>query len=264
MISEVNFGTVDSRSMEIAEFLGVSDDYAYTRLGLGFLELHSHVNNDFRRYDPKDDKELLDWYRNTEAYIWELTAYHLDSGYNYVGMCHGIAQRLANERPGGSVLCLGDGVGDLTIVLRHCGLDPVYHDLASSRTAEFAQFRFEQVPWIERYPTLLSDGWSFPQRNKQKFDAVVSLDFLEHVTDVPAWASAIYNTLVPGGLFCAQNAFACGSGPTGSIPMHLSRNDIYEHQWDSLLASLGFVQQSSNWYRKEGVMSKATFAQQVT
>jgi hypothetical protein len=60
----------------------------------------------------------------------------------------------------------------------------------------------------------------------------------------------IYAALRPGGWLMCQNAFACGSGPDGSIPMHLARNDRFEKDWDPLLLSIGFVQESSNWYRK--------------
>jgi predicted methyltransferase len=73
---------------------------------------------------------------------------------------------------------------------------------------------------------------------------------LEHVPNVEAWVSAIFAALKPGGLFCAQNAFACGSGPDGSIPMHLAVNDRFEHDWDPLLTAVGFEQISSNWYRR--------------
>ena len=92
-------------------------------------------------------------------------------------------------------------------------------------------------------------GWE-PLLVSESFDAVVSLDFLEHVTDVPTWTRAIHESLNPGGIFVAQNAFNCGSGPDGSIPMHLERNDRFEKDWDSLLASSGFEQLGPQWYKK--------------
>jgi hypothetical protein len=80
--------------------------------------------------------------------------------------------------------------------------------------------------------------------------AVISLDFLEHVVNVETWVQEIYKELEPGGLFFAQNAFACGSGPDGSIPCHLQINDRFVNDWEPLLARVGFEQLSSNWYRK--------------
>jgi cyclopropane fatty-acyl-phospholipid synthase-like methyltransferase len=143
------------------------------------------------------------------------------------------------------VLCLGDGIGDLTLALRRAGINATYHDLAGSRTADFAHFRFYMHGF--EGPSEMTDGWS-PQFS-EGYDCVISLDFLEHVTDVPSWAVAVRRALRPGGLFCAQNAFAIGSGANGSIPMHLDRNDRYEKEWDPMLAGLGFSQLAPQWYQ---------------
>lgn len=234
------------RAQEIAEFLGIPTEQAIHRLQLGFGFNHQAVNDDWRRANPRTDEQILDWYRTTEAYIWELSAYHIDPGFNYAGQMLGIGEAL--EAKGvHSVLCLGDGIGDLTMHLRRRNFGAVYHDLADSRTCEFARFRHgkHHVPF-EYFTTA---GWE-PDFGEGEFDAVVSLDFLEHVTDVPAWVEAIQRTLKPGGYLCAQNAFNCGSGPNGSIPCHLERNDRFEKDWDPMLAQMQFVQESSNWYRK--------------
>ena len=237
---------LSQRAKEIALFLGINEDQAHSKLSRGFGALHGEVAADFRRDNPQGDAELLDWYRRTEAYIWELSAYHADPGFNYSGMCQGVAERL---KAAGChrVLCLGDGVGDLTLRLRRAGFEAVYHDLAGSRTAEFAQMR-ARMYLDEAFEECMTSSWA-PELPAGEFDAIISLDFLEHVTDVPAWTLAIGAGLKPGGLFCAQNAFGCGSGPDGSIPMHLARNDRFEKDWDPHLASIGFVQESSNWYR---------------
>lgn len=236
------------RAREIALFLGKREDECLARLSEGFEVLHPAVAADFRSANPQGDEELLDWYRKTEAYIWELSAYHCDPRFNYMGMCKGVSERLKTEFPGGRVLCLGDGIGDLSMQLARDGFESVYHDLAGSRTAAFARFR----RWAYMPPNsigeLLTDGWEPPKAHA--YDAVVSFDYLEHCVGVPKWTQAIYDALKPGGLFMCQNAFNCGSGPQGSIPMHLTENDRYEKEWDDLCASIGFVQESSNWYRK--------------
>jgi SAM-dependent methyltransferase len=236
--------TLIDRAREIATFLGLPESAAIEKLSRGFHPLHADVAADFRRCSPKTDDELLGWYRTTDAYIWELSAYHLDPGFNYSGQCQGIAQHLKTAGVQ-TVLSLGDGIGDLSLSLHRAGFHAEYHDLAESRTAEFASFRFGRARAPFRY--MLTQGWE-PELPEGEYDAVVSLDFLEHVTDVPAWVAAIKAALKPGGLFCAQNAFNCGSGENGSIPCHLARNDKYETEWTPLLTSLGFSQQSSNWY----------------
>jgi dTDP-4-dehydrorhamnose reductase len=236
------------RAVELALFFGISLAVAREHLDRGFGMLHNEVTADFNASGShKTEAELLDWYRSTEAYIWELSAYHEDAGFNYSGMCRGIAERLASAGVK-KVLCLGDGIGDLTLSLDRAGFDATYHDLTGSRTAEYAAFRF----WRHTgrgMAASLSETFE-PSLAPESYDAVVSLDFLEHVTNVPDWAAAIRQALKPGAMFCAQNAFAIGSGADGSMPMHLAVNDRFEKDWDPLLSDLGFVQESSNWYRK--------------
>ncbi len=255
-----------TRAQEIAAFLGIPEADAAKRIAKGFGYQHQRVNDDFRRCNPRTDEELLNWYRTTEEYIWELSAYHADEGFNYSGMCGGIITRLKNEGAQ-RVLCLGDGIGDLTLAFAESGYATgprpmscpavIYHDLADSKTAEFAKARIMAA--TGEFIGSLSSGFE-PSLGTDLYDAIVSLDFLEHVTDVPAWCRAIHAALKPGGLFCAQNAFDCGSGNDGAIPCHLSVNDKYAHAaphtngralWDHLLIEeLGFDQLGPNWYRK--------------
>lgn len=237
------------RAREIAFFLGKTEAYSWDRLSCGFHAAHAEVAADFRRANPCDDEALLDWYRTTESYIWELSAYHCESGFNYAGMCSGIAERLT-AAGAARVLCLGDGIGDLTLALARKGLKPVYHDLAGSRTAGFAEFRFRAR--LGRAPELVetSDWSADPLRAAGPYEAVVSLDFLEHVTEVKEWARAIRDVLQPSGWLMAQNAFGIGSGPDGSIPCHLSRNDRYETEWGKLMSSLQMAPDGSNWWRR--------------
>ena len=238
-------------AIELALFCGMQLDASLDKLAQGFGPLHNEVTADFNASKPVTDQELLDWYRKTETYIWELTAYHNDPGFNYSGMCEGLITRLKGEGMK-RILVLGDGIGTFSIKANEAGLDPTYHDLEGSCTAEFAMFRFwRQGLAMPAYLTSTFNPGAIGASDLVcGFDAVVSLDFLEHVTNVEAWARAAYAALRPGGLLVAQNAFGMGSGPNGAMPMHLEVNDRFEKDWDPLLFSLGFVQESSNWYRK--------------
>jgi SAM-dependent methyltransferase len=235
----------------IAEFFNIPPAEAQAKLALGFHAMHKRVAEDFRRAAPKTDEELLEWYRQTEAYIWELTAYHGDPGFNYAGMCRGIAEHLDRlDKP--RVLCLGDGVGDLTLTLWHHGLQPTYHDLQGSKTAEFAIFKLTRVidgPGRDSLRFHMTQDWE-PTFPELAYDAVVALDFLEHLPDVEAWCRAIYRSLVSGGETCFQNAFSIGSGSEGSIPCHLSTNDHWTEDWEPLMRTIGFVKQPSGWWAK--------------
>lgn len=240
---------IEELATEISLYLGLPRASALVRLQSGFGTLHNAVTEDFKRANPRTDDELLAWYRATEAYIWELAAYHCDGGFNYAGMCKGIADRLKQIPGCPRVLVLGDGIGTMTIALKQAGIDATYHDLAGSKTAGFAALRY----WRrigEMMPQLLTAGWAPELGPPAQFDAVVSADFFEHVTDVPAWTAAAQSVLKPGGVMLAQNAFAIGSGDHGSMPMHLARNDRYESEWRGLLLGSGWSDAQGNWWAK--------------
>lgn len=252
------FSMSDDRAVELAMFFGCGFEAAQARLGLGFGPNHTAVAGDWRASNPGTDDEILSWYKLTSAYCWELSAYHADPGFNYSGMCRGITEHLkAHEKH--RVLCLGDGIGDMTLALAEAGLDAVYHDLQGSRTQEFAFFRF--VRRNAKVKVLCTSTFEPPRLDEQMepFEAIIAHDFFEHVINVEDWARAVFDMLRPGGLFLAQNAFAIGDPDHGgSIPMHLARNNKYADDdgsgragWDTLLDEIGFERTGEgNWRRK--------------
>ncbi len=236
------------RARELSIFTGAPETECAKRLALGFGILHNEVTADFHHFAPKNDHDLLEWYRNTDAYLWELSAYHADQGFSYDIMCGNVSEAL-KAHGANQVMCLGDGIGDMTLRLMKDGLAAVYHDLGGSRTAKFAIARIWM--YLGKTPAAcMNPLWEPPIVKPDSLDAICAFDFLEHMTDVPAWVKMIHTSLRPGGLLFAQNAFACGSGDDGPMPMHLARNDRFEKDWDPMLAEMGFVQMSSNWYRK--------------
>ena len=242
---------IETQANYISEFLKVSLDKAKQRLGLGFHANHHMVAEDFTNAntDVSDPDSLLSWYRNTDSYIWELSSYHLDDGFNYKGMCEGISLGLSNAGKK-DILSIGDGIGTLSIRMAQEGLNTTYHDLEGGKTAGFAQHIFGKNPEL-KINTLFTDNF-IPKLGTKSFDAVVALDFLEHVVNVEEWVMAIFKCLKKDGVFIAQNAFAIGDLEHGnSIPMHLSVNNKYETEWSPMMHRIGFVlHDNQQWWIK--------------
>jgi 2-polyprenyl-3-methyl-5-hydroxy-6-metoxy-1,4-benzoquinol methylase len=242
---------LETQANNISEFLGVPLNKAKDRLALGFHANHHMVAEDFisTNTNVDDPDSLLNWYRNTDTYIWELSSYHLDEGFNYKGMCEGISLGLFHAGKK-DVLSIGDGIGTLSLRMAEQGLNTTYHDLEGSKTAGFAQHRFNKNPDLN-IETLFTDSFA-PKIGTNKFDGVVALDFLEHVVNVDEWALAIFKCLKKNGVFIPNNAFGIGDAEHGnSIPMHLSINNKYEWEWDPMLLEIGFVRhENGQWWVK--------------
>jgi SAM-dependent methyltransferase len=242
---------LETQAASIAGFLKVPVAKAKERLSLGFHANHHMVAEDFinNNTNVDDPDSLLNWYKKTDAYIWELSSYHLDEGFNYKGMCEGITLGLFHSGVK-DVLSIGDGIGTLSIRLAEQGLNTTYHDLEGSKTAGFAQHRFSEKEEL-KINTIFTDTF-VPKLGVKAFDAVVALDFLEHVVNVEEWAQAIFRCLKNGGFFIPNNAFGIGDAEHGnSIPMHLSINNKYEWEWDPMLVRLGFVRhENGQWWVK--------------
>jgi hypothetical protein len=242
---------IDNQAELISGFLGISLKDAKDRLSLGFHANHHEVAKDFidNSTNVDDPNSLLNWYRTTDSYIWELSAYHLEEGFNYKGMCEGISLGLFHSGKK-NVLSIGDGIGTLSLRMAEQGIKTTYHDLENSKTANFAQYRFSKRPDLD-IKTLFTDSFA-PTIGSNKFDGVVALDFLEHVVNVDEWALAIFNCLKKNGVFIPNNAFGIGDAEHGnSIPMHLAINNKYEWEWDPMLVRIGFVRhENGQWWVK--------------
>lgn len=271
----LDYWSATDRAKELALYFGMNEGQAQTELLRGFGHHHAEVAKDFRAAQHKaradasrglspgsgwDHMQLLQWYKMTDKYCWELTAYHLDVGFNYRGMCDGIRDYcLAHKLK--RVLVLGDGVGDLTMILHDAGLEPIYHDLLASVTARFALFRLGRRygAMTPQPAVLLTDAWRpwHPSGalgstvQPGSVDAVLALDYFEHLPNVEAWVRWVYEVLKPGGVMLAQNAFGIGDDEhEGSIPMHLVENNQYVEGWNPLLDQIGFLAPEGGWRQK--------------
>lgn len=236
-----------TRADEIAEFLNLPLADVVDRLEKGFHHNHALVAEGFRKVPHTTEAELLDYYRNTEDYIFELSTFHMDEGFNYRGFCEGFVG-MFRAHQAKDILVLGDGIGDLSLALHGAGFNVTYHDLEGSRTSEYAQFRAWRAFGNDVPKCLWTEGFH-PEFGRAEWDGICATDYLEHMPNVEEWVEAIVRGLRPGGLLGAQNAFNCGSGEDGSIPCHLSENDKWEHEWAPFMGSQGFHQIADIWWQ---------------
>lgn len=243
------------RCKELSEFFGMSLEDVKTFLNKGFFPHHANVAIDWNKYNPVKEDEITAWYSNTDTYIWELTTYHLkefEFGPYFGNVMLTVKNIINRYSPGFRCIDLGGGIGDLAIYLAMEGKDVTYYDIPG-RTMDFAKFHYNywknfsnklNVRFVESngFPESMGDG---------EYDTIIGTDFFEHLVDVEGYVKKCHELLKDSGILIAYNAFGEGSPNKGnSIPMHLSVNDKYVNEWNSLLDKIGFEKIENNVYKR--------------
>lgn len=251
----MNILNKDVRYKQLAQFFNISEDEAKLQLDKGFIYWHTKIAEDWNKYDTGTIQSIVDWYAQTEMYIWELSTYHLDYppfGKHFEGMCKTINDHMSTYRgPGSAVMSLGEGIGDLAIYLTNIGWKMNYYDIPG-RTMDFAKFNYSY--WQKIIPNLNINFIESDGRSESligKYDIIIATDFFEHLPCVEDYLNKCYEILLPNGILIAYNAFGQGSPSRGnSIPQHLDCNNMYIDLFDNIMAKLGFKQLCSNVYKK--------------
>jgi hypothetical protein len=240
--------TVYQRSCELSLFEGKRQADCQDQLLRGFQQLHREVANEWRELNPQTDGEILERYHNTDAFLYELSASRFDADFNCTGAYQEIARALKAKGCTRAVLCLDDGIGDLTLYLLRAGIPAIYHGWKGSKTAAFAEMRIQMYTGFVE--TALTSGW-VPETPQSDLAAIISLGFVERVADVHSWLSAIFAAIRPGGWFYAQSVLGIGAGTRELLPIRFPRNDRSAEDYLAMMAGIGFVREgTSNWWRK--------------
>ena len=234
---------------DISEFLKVEKLFVEHLLPLsGFSAeclAHRRVAEQWNNLNPKTEEEIFTFYKTTDAYIYELSLYHLTSPC-YENLCKSILS-IAKEFNCNKVVDLGGGIGTLSMFLSLKGLDVTYYDV-KGLTSDFAEFRFKKhCPNVRiLYSDFTGDSLI------GVYDLILGMDFFEHLTDVISYVKKCYEILTPEGVFVTQNAFNIGSPSSGSsIPCHLDINNHFEKDWDGEMKKIGFTQVRPQVYRRQ-------------
>lgn len=125
--------------------------------------------------NPRDKNKIINFYKSTDSYIYELMASNnvAQTLYSYSVLANKLKDLNVN-----TILDYGAGAGTLSIILKQIGYNIIYADL-TGKTFEFAKWRFKQrnieIPMIN-----LSENLDLAKLN---FDCILCTEVIEHLVD---------------------------------------------------------------------------------
>ncbi|MCL4387311.1 class I SAM-dependent methyltransferase [Patescibacteria group bacterium] len=122
-------------------------------------------------WDWDKRKDTLQYYRDTDLYIFDLTFYQsmLAQDLNFM-------LESAKEKGVKKILDFGGGIGEYTIrAIKELGAEVTYLEIAGSKTLEYAKWRFKKYG-VE--PKIVDENYPW---QKEKWDAIFAMDVLEHL-----------------------------------------------------------------------------------
>lgn len=198
----------------------------------------------WRAKNPSSPSEIMEFYRSTDLYVWELMQWHKsvarapywDALYSFV---ESHPPSLGFER----VFDFGCGIGTDALFLAERGYEVTAVDV-DGPTFEFARHRFARRGLNARFVESTSEV----PKPAEIFDAAVCFDVFEHLSDPLRAARELIGALRPGGILLQQGAF----GEDGLRPCHL-RTGVERFsgvRWHINLAGMGMKHESSLNYLK--------------
>jgi 2-polyprenyl-3-methyl-5-hydroxy-6-metoxy-1,4-benzoquinol methylase len=159
---------------------------------------------------------LLDFYKETDSFLYEDVVWNQTQ--RKCGMRHWILDFLhRHEMPHGRILICGDGIGVDSFFFAQAGYEVVFYEI-SRYGQQMAKRLFDD------YHVNVEIADSLTAFEPESFDAVFSLDVLEHVPSPPEAVSDLTKLLRPGGFFVVSAPF-CALHPRW--PTHLKSNRKY-------------------------------------
>jgi ubiquinone/menaquinone biosynthesis C-methylase UbiE len=233
IITEV-YSLFEDRAKEISEFLNESYEKALEKIKNG----ETIAKNSWNSYKPRTERERKEWYKNTTAYLYDLSK------------CHEINQELKEtydqalricKNKGGKILDFGGGIGDLVILLTKEGVDVTYLDIKSV-TSDFAKWRIKRKGLDIRFIETKGE----PCCLKERYDVILCIDIMEHLENPSLYLREFYDHLVDEGylILKVDRTF------TDVYPMHLRKNRLTLLKLDKIMEKIGFEQSNGIVWKK--------------
>ena len=228
---------------DLATFFGMTRAECRNRLQKYSLREMAEA---WRQANPQTSDEILDFYRKTELYIWELMQWHASTA--RIPYWRALASVTDHDPVAAgyrSVYDFGCGVGTDALFLATRGCNVTLVDV-DGPAFNFAQHRFHRRGLPARFVTSSSP---LPQPDRT-YDIIVCFDVLEHLTDPLAAVRKLVGALRPAGALVQCATFL----DDGDLPCHLPTGiaRFRGPRWHIHLAGLGLRTDATFVYRKGG------------
>jgi len=161
-------------------------------------------------------QELLDFYEETDSFLYELVVWNRSSMKCF--MRQWMLDFLRRHRlPGGRVLLCGDGIGSDSFFFAQAGYETISFEV-SRYGVQIARRLFDD------YKVNVHIADTLETFEPESFDAIFSLDVLEHVPSPPDMVRDVSRLLRRGGFFIISAPF---NGIHPQWPTHLKCNRKY-------------------------------------
>jgi SAM-dependent methyltransferase len=236
----------ESLPEHIAAFLGLSVDEVFERMAGARAER----NRRWIAADPQNEAERNELYSALgELDLLKYAEWHRsdkekqDLHDELVGLA---------VQGGMSVLDCGGGIGDTTLAFASNGVHVTYIDFPGV-CSDFARWRWKEFDCADRVHAMTpEDFWNGPE---QRFDAVCSIDVLEHLEHPVRHVMRYRDLLRSGGHLFVTAHFSHSE----HNPDHLPENDAYFRLFGgepktrrrrNVLTNLGFKRKRWYWFVK--------------
>ncbi len=233
---------------DLASFTGMDPEECLARL---HAYSAAELADAWRRAAPKSSSEILEFYRSTDLYIWDLMQWHASAERQpYWEALSYFVEHYPPQAGWARVYDFGCGVGTDGLYLASSGYRVTLVDV-DGPAFRFARHRLERhglkATFIASRPPL-------PEPDAL-YDAVVCFDVFEHLPDPLEAARRLVGALRPGGLCIQQGTFGDG----GDHPCHLAGGvrRFAGLRWHIHLAGLGLKNVSGMLYRRGSTLERA-------
>jgi 2-polyprenyl-3-methyl-5-hydroxy-6-metoxy-1,4-benzoquinol methylase len=248
-VPKLRIELLDNKTIEeVSSFLGMNFDQCKKRI-INFDD--KEMAEEWRALNPKTPGEILDFYKNTDLYILDLTQANASlERKNFHGRAvdYLLANYSAEKKL--TVLDFGSGVGEEIIKFSKKGYDVTFCDV-DGKTSNFVKHRLKHRNLTAKFVPI--EG-GFPVLSK-KYDIIIVFDVLEHVPNPVQLLRFLVNRLSHKGVMAIINC----PHDDGNHPCHLSSTfAVLGKNWPQTLDAVGLVplEQADNLYKKPGLKKR--------